>query len=392
MSAFPLPQITAAGITSPSFNDILNYLTSQFQSIYGTDVILTPDSQDGQWLGVQALAYYDLIQQMVATFQAQSPTFAQGAGLSSVVKINGLQRLVPSNSTAVVTIVGVVGTTIANGVVQDANGNLWNLPASVSIPGGGTISVTATAQAQGAIAAIANSITIIFTPTLGWQSVTNPAAAVLGAPVESDAALRTRQSISTGLPAQTPLQAIAATVANIPGVIRSIVYENNTSITDGNGVPSHSIAVVVQGGNVTQVGTAIESKKSPGTGTFGTTSVTISDPAGLPITINFFALVTIPIFINLTLHPLLGFQTATEALIISALVAFINALPIGGPVYYNQLIGIASMIEGNPLGSTYNITGMQIGIAPNPNQTADIAIPFNEAAVIVIANINITLA
>ncbi|MGC8170052.1 baseplate J/gp47 family protein, partial [Salmonella enterica] len=77
------------------------------------------------------------------------------------------------------------------------NNNIWNLPASVTIPPSGLITVTATCAAIGAVSAPAGTITTINTPTRGWQSVTNPADAVPGAEVESDAALRSRQKIST---------------------------------------------------------------------------------------------------------------------------------------------------------------------------------------------------
>ncbi len=73
---------------------------------------------------------------MIAAYNSFSPGFAQGAGLSSIVKINGIARKVPSNSQCVVTIVGQAGAQITNGIIGD-NLNLgtqWALPALVTIP------------------------------------------------------------------------------------------------------------------------------------------------------------------------------------------------------------------------------------------------------------------
>ena len=55
--AIPVPTISATGITAPSYADILTGYQDAYWTIYGSDAVLTPDSQDGQWLAVQAQAY-----------------------------------------------------------------------------------------------------------------------------------------------------------------------------------------------------------------------------------------------------------------------------------------------------------------------------------------------
>jgi uncharacterized phage protein gp47/JayE len=391
---YPLPslaaQVTPTGITAPSFEDILLSLIATMQSIFGSDIYLGPDSQDYQMLAAFAMAINDQNQTLIAVYNGFLPSFAQGAELSALVKINGLQRIPGTASTAQLTITGVVGTTIVDGVVQDANGNLWDLPASVVIPLSGSIVVTATCETVGAIAAASNTITKIVTVVAGWQSVTNLASATQGVATESDAALRQRQAQSTALPSQTPLQAILAAVANVSGVTRYAAYENDTGTPDSNGVPGHSISVVVQGGSVAAVALAIEEKKAPGTGTYGTTSQTVSDPAGLPITINFYELVDVSIYVSLTIKALPGYVSTTGAAIIAAIVAFINGLAIGQEVFYNWIWGPASL-AGTPLETTFRITALTIGTSPSPVGTADLPIPFNEAASSATANVVLTV-
>lgn len=383
MPTYPLPTlaptVSETGISAPSYNDILQSLIAQMQSIFGSDIYLPPDSQDYQMLAVFALAIFDSNQSIIATYNAYAPTFAQGTGLSSLVKINGLARQAGTNSTAIVAIVGVVGTVITDGVVQDQNGNLWDLPTTVTIPMSGTINVTATCAVAGAIAAPPNTITSIVTVVQGWQSVTNASAATIGVAVETDSALRQRQSISTAISSVSPLEAIIAAVANVPGVSRYTIYENNTGETDGNGVPGHSISVVVEGGTTTAVAQTIEETKSPGTGTYGTTSVIVEDPAGVPITINFFELEGLPIYVSLTIQPLNGYVAQDGIDLINNIVNFINALAIGFDVYFTQIYGPANNY-GNPEGQTYYVTALTIGTAPSPVGTSNIAVPFNQAA------------
>ena len=351
--------ISSTGISAPEYSDILASLQASFQSIYGSDIYIEPDSQDGQMLAVFAQAINDCNQTAIAVYNAFSPTYAQGAGLSSVVKINGIAREIATYSTAVLTIGGQSGTTITNGIVQDQAQNNWALPATVEIPTSGTVSVTATCQTIGEITALPGAISVISNPQPGWQSATNPAAAAAGNPVEMDAALRQRQAISTSLPAQTPLQAIISNVANIVGVGRYDIYENDTSETDGNGVPPHSIAVVVEGGDATAIATTIEQTKSPGTGTYGTTSIIVQDPAGVPVNISFFVLTEVPIYALIDITPKTGYVSTTGTSISEAVSTFIESLSIGTNVNLNKVLAPVGL-QGNAAISATGLTQAQL--------------------------------
>jgi uncharacterized phage protein gp47/JayE len=394
-----IASITAAGVSAPPFSQTLSELQNAYYATFGVDTYLGNDSQDGQMVAIFAQAISDANNAVVNTYNAFSPTTAQGTGLSSVVKLNGLARLTPTNSTAICTITGQVGTLLTNAQAQDSGGNYWNIPIT-TIPSSGSILVTVTCAALGAILAPAGTINIIATPTLGWQSITNPAAATAGAPVEIDANLRIRQSNSVAMPGQAIIDAISAAIGNVAGVTKYIVYENATSVTDVNGVPAHSISPIVEGGTITAIATAIQSRKPPGIQTYGTTSSVVIDPVGLPITINYYTLAETNIYISLTLHPLAGYVSSTGTLVINALVTHITALTIGGTVYYSKLYGPANLqgqaavtssgltqTQLNLLNSTYTITALTIGTAPSPVGTVDITIPFNAEANIVSSNV-----
>ena len=84
--------IRSVGISAPAYSDILASLTASAQSIFGSDIYLAPDSQDGELLAIFAKAIQDTNNATIAAYQAYSPTYAQGTGLSSVIKINGIAR------------------------------------------------------------------------------------------------------------------------------------------------------------------------------------------------------------------------------------------------------------------------------------------------------------
>jgi uncharacterized phage protein gp47/JayE len=388
-------QITPAGISAPDFDDVLAQLQNGAAGIYGSDIVTTPDTQDEQYLSIFAQAITDANQTLIATYNAFSPANAQGAGLSSIVKINGLKRETPSNSQIIVTVGGQVGTPIINGLIGDNLnlGTTWSLPPLVTIPNAGTINVTATCTQPGAITVPNNSLTNILNPTLGWQSVTNGAnTASPGNPVEQDAALRQRQTVSTANPSQTILEGIQGALAALSGVGRLFVYENDTKIADGNGIPASSIAAVISGGDAIQIAQTIALKKAPGTGTFGTTSEIVIDTNGVPNTINFFPLTNVPLTLSITIAPLAGFVSTTSALIQASVAGFINGFAIGEDSFLNRLWAPANLsgdaattatgltqAQLDALSKTYNVTSILQSRA-GPPAAADVAIAFNEAA------------
>lgn len=377
---YPLPTlaftITGAGVSAPVYSDILASLQASVRSIFGSDVYITPDSQDGALLAIVGSAINDMNNNAIAALQQLAPTFAQGAGLSALVKLNGLRRNVASFSTANGNVVGQSGTVINNGVVGDANGNKWNLPPVVAIPGGGTIAVTVTAQNAGNTVAPSGTINQILTPVKGWQSFVSTADALPGLPIETDATLRKRQTASVGLPSKTNLASVLAQVAALPGVTRVAVYENTTGAADANGAPAHSIYVVVEGGNLAAIASTIGQSKAPGPSTFGTTNQNYIDPfTGIVYTISFFVLTYTAITVTIVGTALPGWNPGNAVDIQNAIAAYINALGIGQKVQFSRINGPAYLNGALPESSTYEITAITVN-----GGGADIAIAFNKAA------------
>ncbi|WP_197419241.1 baseplate J/gp47 family protein, partial [Burkholderia sp. BDU5] len=147
------PIIDANGITAPTYAQAFSYMQDRYRAIYGADTYLEPDSQDGQLIGVFAKAISDVNAVAIALYQSFSPATAQGAALSSNVKINGIARKVASYSSADLVLVGQAGATITNGAAKDGNGVKWMLPTTVTIPPSGTITVTATCATIGDVSA-----------------------------------------------------------------------------------------------------------------------------------------------------------------------------------------------------------------------------------------------
>ena len=366
------------GLHTPDLAEVYDWLVSEYQDIYGKDVILTSDTQDGQFLGIIAQAIHDTIDIAGLVYNSFSPSTALADALDKNVRINGIARKAPTYSMCDVIITGAAGTTINQGSVKDDFNRVWNLPSSVVIPIEGQITVTAQATEPGEWVALPHTLTVINTPTRGWQSVTNDYEATAGAPVESDADLRRRQGNSVAMPSQSVLAGMIGAVASIAGVTRYRAYENDTSFEDANGIPPHSTCMVIEGGNVTEIAAAIHRHKTLGSGTHGDTTVVVEDRFGLTTHIAFQRPQYYRIKVQITIKPLEGYTNVYAGQIKERLLAYINSLGIGDGVFVARLIPpvLACNSENT---STFDIVEILVAKDDDELTGANINIPFDGA-------------
>ncbi|MBX4768133.1 hypothetical protein F3K25_21480 [Klebsiella pneumoniae] len=380
--------VTAEGISAPDYQTVLDTITGYFQQIYGSDAYLDPDSKDGQMVALVALAIHDANNTAISVYRSFSPATALGDALTSNVKINGITRRAATNSTVDLLLTGTVGTTITNGSVRDTNSVVWNLPATVVIGTDGTVVATATCANSGAVAAVAGSVNGINTPTRGWASVTNPLAATVGVAAETDAELRVRQSQSVALASLTPFDAVDGAIANVEGVTRHKLFENDTETTDANGLPPHSISAIVEGGDATEIANTIRSVKGQGVSTYGTTAVIVTDKYGNPYIIRFSRPVDVPVYVSITLKALTGYSSEVGDEIKAAVAAYINSLAIGDSVLLSRVYSPANLgVVSGGNARYYDIMELLIGRSSDDVAAANVVVAYDESASCSVDNI-----
>lgn len=380
--------VTAEGISAPDYQTVLDTITGYFQQIYGSDAYLEPDSKDGQMVALVALAIHDANNTAISVYRSFSPATALGDALTSNVKINGITRRAATNSTVDLLLTGTVGTAITNGSVRDTNSVVWNLPATVVIGSDGTVVATATCASSGAVAAVAGSVNGINTPTRGWASVTNPLAATVGVAAETDAELRVRQSQSVALASLTPFDAVDGAIANVEGVTRHKLFENDQEVTDSNGLPPHSISAIVEGGDATEIANTIRSVKGQGVSTYGTTSVIVTDKYGNPYTIRFSRPIDVPVYVSITLKALTGYSSEVGDEIKAAVASYINSLAIGDSVLLSRVYSPANLgVVSGGNARYYDIMELLIGRSADDVAAANLVVAYDESASCSVDNI-----
>lgn len=384
--AYFKPYIDETGLHLPLYQDVLDSLNDACRRIFGNDIYLEPDSQDYQVNAEVADLWADLANLAQLVYNNRSIQFAKGVSVDGLLKINGLKRLKASKSIVILTCSGTPGTAIKNGLVSDSLGDImWELEDTV-IPDSGSVDVMATCRNTGEIYADAGTLTQIVTQTRGWESVTNHGNAIPGKSVETDAAAKARQAISTARPSKTVLQGLVGGIAETDGVLRYKVYENDTGGTDEHGIPEHSVCCVVEGGDTEEIGNEIYLRKTPGCGTYGDIEVKVIPPnpeLDNPPPIHFYRPSYIEIYVKVTVRKRTGFVDALIDQIKEAVAGFINSLDIGESVSVSLCQTVAQSIAPDLRAPVFTLSPslpLLIGTSEDTLQEEDVEIGFKEAA------------
>lgn len=374
------PYIDESGFHYPSYNDILESLIDGCQTIYGSGCYLGNDSQDYELLAQIAQKIYDTYQTCDIVYHSFNPITAFGTALDYIVSINGISRRQGTRSTAVLTLTGVTGTTITNGVVSDGNGYMWDLPESVVIGMSGTATATAICREPGVVAAPASTINHIMTPTAGWIAASNEAPATTGSVAESDSELRGRRAESVSYPSQGLVQGLKGALMSIQDTNRCQVYENDKDVMDANGIPGHSICCVIEGGNDDEIAEAIRVKKSPGCRTYGSTERVLVDEDGEPITICYTRPEYVVIDVAITISRRAGYKGSTPDEIKKAIVSYMDTFAIGNDLSPSILWMIAQQVNADPRMPTFAIESVRAARHRQTLGLTDIDIAYDEVA------------
>lgn len=351
-----------------------------YYTVFGSNIDLSADTQDGQIVGLIAELLSNQDQVVEAVAKVCDPNQAEKTWLSTLANLNGLTRNSATNSTASVTFSGTNGVIIPIGtlVAESVNNAQFQTDATVTISAG-TATVSVTAIDIGATAATAGTITELVTQIAGINSVTNSGDATLGRTEETDFELRIRRLRSVAVSSVGIVDSVYAAIADLDDVTSVSVLENKTDATDGDGLPPHSIAAIVEGGDDTEIATAILVKKSCGCDTYGTTTETIYDSQGTAVDISFSRPSDVDIYIEMDVKELQGYPSDGEDQIKAAIIEYFenNAntrLGIGQDVIYSQLYIPIMSIAG------VSVQTLTLDIVDPPLGTSDLSIAFDEKA------------
>ena len=269
--------LTEEGIKIERLDSIVSTLENGLRQIYGQNIDLSPNTPDGQVVGLLAQIRMDFEELAENVYRQLDPDVATGAWLEQRVAYAGLMRRGANYSyLRSVVLTGEPNTRLYSGiVVSDTHKVRWVLVSDVTLDSNGSARADFRSEQLGAFNLAKNTNLTIETITLGLISATTQEDAEIGIEEETDIQLRERFLFSRTKNAQNSAEAINAKIAALPDVKHVRVLENNTGQRDAFGVEPHSINVIVNGGDSNSIADVIYQNKGAGVGLQGGTQVTL---------------------------------------------------------------------------------------------------------------------
>ncbi len=228
--------INSTGTIIPDAASVLGEVQQEYKDAFGdSNLVVTPDTPQGVLITTDTLARVDIIDNNAALANQINPNLSGGVFLDAIMALTGIART-PATRTIVtsVDLTGVASTVISAGSqAKTAAGDIFETINTVTIGGGGTITADFQSVAYGAIPCAAHALNTIVSNVLGWETVDNDNAGVLGTSTQSDqAALAYRQNTLGFQGVALPIAQTSA-VYNVEGVTSLQFLENYNSAPMG---------------------------------------------------------------------------------------------------------------------------------------------------------------
>lgn len=388
--------LTDAGLEVATFDEIKSEIEADLRADLGASLNLTATSVFGQIIGTFSDRLADAHQLLQAVYRSFHPDSASGDALENVVSITGATRLPATKSTFSsnntpanpLTVNLDAGTTLPVGrIVRVPGGPRFVTTEEVTNSGGSpaNISVDAEAENLGAVVANTGTVTEIVTPVSGWNSVTNAADALTGREIETDAALRLRREQLLRVQGAATIEAIRADVLDVDGVAQAIVFNNPTSLTDGDGIPPHAFEVVVLGGEDQDLWDAIWSTSPAGIESHGDEDGTVTDSQGFVQTVKFSRPTPVEIWVLIELDADDTYPVDGDDQVAEAIATLGDSFLIGQDVVTSQLYASIFSIQG-----VIDVTKLWIGLTDPPTVGNNLTIATRELAVFDTVRVSVT--
>lgn len=151
-----------------------------------------------------------------------------------------------------------------------------------------TVIATFLTEEYGKITLPYGIVTKMVNNVTGFTAVTNLLEPTYGRKQENDIELRQSYIAKSALRSNTMIESIVGELLNnIENVESASGYENDTDYVDSRGLPPHSIEIIVEGGDNSEIAQAILRRKAGGIQTYGSIEVGVPGAYGDTIPVRF---------------------------------------------------------------------------------------------------------
>jgi hypothetical protein len=298
--------INETGTIVPDTSAILAEVQDDYKAVFGADLVTDASTPQGVLITAEALARTEVVNNNAALANQINPNIAGGVFLDAIMALLGLQRIAATRSVVPsVLLTGVAGTVIpAGSQAENTSGSIFQSQNTVVIGVDGTITTDFVSVDIGPVVCNSNTLNKIQSNVLGWETINNPTAAIVGINTMSDQAARAYRNNILAFQAVSLAEAITSALYHVEGVSSLSFLENTAATTqtiEGISMIAHSVWACVRGGSDVDVAAALLENKSSGAGWNGGTTVNVVEPSsGQTYAVKFDRPTEVPILVRVT--------------------------------------------------------------------------------------------
>lgn len=446
----PTYGLTPEGFVPKTLTDIKAELEAAFRAAYGASINLKTRANFEQLIGILSERFAEVWEVGQTIYAAFDPDAAEGEALVALCALTGTIPNPASNSTVDIIATGTNGTvllagrvvsvetigtrfvTLANATLASASawtsstaygvdavvtndGNIYICASAGTSAGSGgpqdddaeitdnTVTwrfmgagtayarIACESEDTGPKIAATQTLNVIETSVSGWSAVSNPEDATEGENAENDVELRLRREDELLGASRSVIDAIRTRVLeDVPDAYGVIVFVNDTEATNGDGLPPHSVEVLVRGGDDDVIREVIYRNVAGGITMFGNTNGTYTDAdnGGQTFDVDFSRPTEKNIWVvaNVQKDPLV-FPADGATQIRDAILAYGDSFPTGKDVHSSALKAQCFKVAG-----VLNVPTLYIGTSAAPGTETSVTNALRELAVFDTARITVNVS
>lgn len=375
--------LTDKGYVRPNQAAIREELDNQQRKFFGVNINLSPKSPNGILSGILSAFFAKLYEVEEAIWHSGHPSEAKGVQLDYLATFFGVSRERPQYAIGEFIITGTPFYVVPySRLFAKEDGTQYFLLRDVTLDGTGVGRGEISALNTGIAGdAAVGEVNIQIEPDSDIISVYNSTEMTGGANKESDESLRRRMLAAPAAIGSGTINAIYADLYALGGVTAVLVRNNNTA-TIVDGLPPHSNAVYVQGGDDYEIANVLMDN-NVGLQFFGERYFEVADVAGEMHKVGFTRAINKDIYfvIEVTSHEDKTRLVAAVKQSVIELVGGVDAdgiahhgLQMGEDVVYTRVIG-AVVSTGGVID-----TVVQMGVRSQEMSTSNIPMAVTEVA------------
>jgi hypothetical protein len=296
------------GVIVPDTADIKTEVEQEFKAALGERLSTAPDTPQGRLISTETDARTAVVRNNAQLANQINPNLAVGIFLEAISAFLDIGRTPASHSViSGVEVTGIPLTQIAQGSrARSRAGDVFATASTVVLNSSGRAVVDFVAVDTGPVTCVPGDLITVVDAVLGWETVYNGNAAVVGEAEQSDVSLRLERQVRLANQGISTMEAQISGLYGVSGVKSLSFLENishNFETVEGIYMKPHSVWACVYGGSNADIAMSLLKNKTDGAAWNGAVSTTVIEPyAQIPYSVLFDRPKDVPIRISVTVR------------------------------------------------------------------------------------------